>query len=161
MAHPEPAWRAEIHAHAPQTCDFLELSGQVPDLSSWRAEIAQDPDLKECLEHWEAFIQANRIAVPIEQAMQEGALDSEEDIALRLQGCPSEWSAPLFEFFQQAPEAIRMYLGFACFCLVQIERQRRTGSPEWRTEAASGSPEVLRELMFKWGPRFSRHRWTW
>ena len=23
------------------------------------------------------------------------------------------------------------------------------------------SPEVLRELMFRWGPRFQRHRWTW
>lgn len=124
--------------------------------------MAEDaPDLKECLERWEACIQANRLAVPIEQATEEGALGSEEEVALSLQGCSSEWRTPLFAFVQQAPEIIRVHLAFACFCLVQIERQRRTGNADWRTEAPSGSAEVLGELMFKWGPRFRRHRWSW
>lgn len=161
MPHTEASWRAEIQAHAPQTCDFVELATAVPDLSSWRVEIAGEPGLRDCLETWEGFVQLNKLAVPIEQSTDDGVLASENEVEDRLAGCPADSRKSVGMFFAQCPEVIREYLAYSSYCLVQIERQRRTRCPEWRHEAASGSPEVLRELMFKWGPRFRRHRWTW
>jgi hypothetical protein len=162
MPHLESAWREEIKAHLPQGCDYLELQRRVPDLSEWRLALTEEREERECLERWEAFIQAHGIAVPIEQAIDEDMeFEDEAEHARRLAGCPAEWRDPTLAFLRHAPEDIRMYLVYACYFLVQIERERRTGDAEWRTQAPSGSPEVLRELMFKWGPRFHRHRWTW
>lgn len=162
MPHTESAWRKEIQSHVPKGCDHVELHRQVPDLPEWRLDFTEDDERKECLEHWEAFIQARGIAVTIEQALgEEMEFEDEAEHARNLAGCPVEWSEPTLEFLHDAPEDIRMYLAYACYCLVQIERERRTGHAQWRIEAPSGSPEVLRELMFKWGPRFTRHRWTW
>lgn len=121
----------------------------------------EEPDLKESLRSWEAYIREHQLAVPIEQATEEGVMARVEEMEHRLEGCPAEWRDPLTVFLQATPDEICAYLVYECYCLVQIERQRRTGCPEWRTEAASGSPEVLQELMFKWGPRFRRHRWMW
>jgi hypothetical protein len=162
MPHPESSWRAEIEAHVPQGRDLAELRLRLPELSDWRADlISEGRETKEDLESWEAYIQENRIAVLIEHGTEDGTLDDEEAIASRLEGCPPELKEACMVFVQQAPEHIRDYLVHATYCLVQIVRERRTGSAEWRTEAASGSPEVLSELMFKWGPRFRRHRWSW
>jgi hypothetical protein len=161
MPHSESAWRAELQAHNPQSCDHSELSLYVPDVSSWRVLIGEEPELKDCLETWESFIQANHIAVLIEQASDDGALADESEIASRLEGCPAEWTGPFDVFVRSAPDPVRDYLVHACYCLVQIERERRTGNRVWRSEAPSGSTEVLRELMFKWGARHHRHRWTW
>jgi hypothetical protein len=162
MPHTESAWRKEIQSHVPQGRDYQELHRQVPDLSEWRLDLAEEPEDRECLERWEAFIRTHRIAVPIEQAIGEDMdLEDEEEHARGLAGCPAEWREPTLVFLQQAPQNIRMYLMCASYWLVHIERERRTGDAEWRIEAPSGSPEVLRELMFKWDPRFHRHRWTW
>jgi hypothetical protein len=161
MPHPGSAWRTEIEAHVVQGRDRIELAAQCPELSEWRAMLMEEPELKECLRTWEAYIQEHNLAVPIEQATEEGVLASAADMGRRLDGCPGEWLISFAEFLQCPPEAVREFLAYTCYCLVQIERQRRTGRPEWCTEAASGSPEVLQDLMFKWGPRFRRHRWTW
>ena len=161
MSHSESQWRAEIQAHAPRGGDLLALAEQVPDLEEWRFLIVQDPDLKACLEFWETWVRENALAVPIEQATEDGAVEDLGSVRARLRGCPAEFAAPAFEFLEGAPTEIRDYLVYRCHCLVQIERERRTGSGYWRSEAPSGSPEVLRELMFKWGPRFRRHRWSW
>lgn len=161
MSHSESQWRAEIQAHAPRGCDLVALAEQVPDLEEWRFLIAEDPESRECLEMWEAHLRENALAVPLEQATEDGAVEDLRFVRERLRGCPAEFAAPVFAFLEEAPTEIRDYLVYRCHCLVPIERERRTGSAHWRSEAPSGSPEVLSELMFKWGPRFSRHRWTW
>ena len=162
MPRSESEWRAEISAHVTLTCDLAELSLLYPDVSSWRVLIVEEePDLKECLEDWEVFIQVHRLAVVIEQASMDGVLHDAATMASSLQGCPAEWRTPFDVFVQQALEPIRDYLVYACYCQVQIERERRTGEPAWAVGSPSGSPEVLSQLMFKWGPRFRRHRWTW
>lgn len=79
----------------------------------------------------------------------------------RLAGCPAEWREPALHFMRTAPHEIVLYLACVSSVLVAIARERRTGCAEWKVEGESGSPEVLRSLMFKWGPRFQRHRWTW
>jgi hypothetical protein len=52
--------------------------------------LSEDPDFKECLLTWEAYIQEHKLAVAIEQATEEGVLTSAEDIRSRLAGCPTE-----------------------------------------------------------------------
>lgn len=159
MPHTEASWYAEIAAHSPQGSDYVELARFGNELFVCRAEVAEH--FKEELEEWEALIKMNRLAVPLEQCCDEGSPLGEADAMQRLAGCPQEVRSQVVLFFQSASEEVRDYLVWFCFYLVQTERQRRTGSCTWRTEAPSGSPEVLKELMFKWGPRFRRHRWTW
>lgn len=161
MRHSASAWCAEIRAHAPTSSDYLELAQQVPVLSEWRVALAEDSATRKCLEHWEAFVQRTRIAVVLEQAMAGGELPSARDLADALAACPPEWLQPALTFVRTAPTDIALYLACVSMVLVGIERERRTGCAEWQLEASSGSPEMLQSLMFKWGPRFQRHRWTW
>lgn len=162
MPHPESAWRTEIRAHVPKTCDYSELSLQLqPELSSWRGQIGSEPAMSECLDKWEGYIQAHGLAVVIEQASDDGVLRPEGEIASHLAGCPREITDSFDVFMRTAPEPVRDFLVFVFHCLVGIERARRTGNPRWHSEAPPGSPEVLGELMFRWGARFRRHRWTW
>lgn len=161
MPHTALAWRAESQAHVPRSSDLFEFAQGAPDLSEWRAMLADDPDDKERLEQWEAFVQERRIAVPLEQAMEFGELPCERELAARLADCPAEWREPTLLFVRTAPADIALYLACVSLVLVGIERERRTGCAQWQVEAASGSPEMLQSLMFKWGPRFHRHRWTW
>lgn len=158
MAHSEIAWRTEIAAHRPQTCDYQEVAAS--ELGSFRLALVRD--YPRAVDAWEAYIQAHSLAVVIEQASDEGFMPEEdEQIASRLKGCPQDLIARFQRYRKGAPSRVREYLDYFCYWLVCTERLRRTGSPEWRAEAPSGSPEVLAELMFKWGPRFRRHRWTW
>ncbi len=159
MPHTEAAWRAELASHSPQSCDYADLTGFGNELFAWRSEIAGDAAGK--LETWETYVKEHRLQVALEQCGDDGVLVTRDEIHLRLVGCPEPTRQRLVDFFETAPEPIRDYLAFYCYGLVQVERQRRTGSGAWRSQAPSGSPEVLRELMFKWGPRFRRHRWTW
>jgi hypothetical protein len=161
MSHSPAAWRAEVEAHVPQGSDLVELARRVPDLSEWRAALADDPDEEECLLHWEIFVRETRIAVVLEQAMGEGDFPSEQELRALLSNCPAELLEPVLLFRRNAPRGVALYLACACMVLVGIERERRTGCAEWKIEAPSGSPEMLRSLMFKWGPRFNRHRWNW
>lgn len=157
MSHSELAWKREIAACSPQTCDFAELAKL--DLSSWRVALREEA--RRSLESWEAYVQTHKIALLIEQTSDEGFVLDDTEVQSRLAGCPPSIRARFQTYQLRAPERVREYLAHVYFWLVQIERERRTGNPSWLTEAASGSPEVLRELMFKWGPRFQRHRWTW
>jgi hypothetical protein len=161
MPHTARAWRAEIQAHLPQGSDLVELARLAPDVSEWRAMLAEDPDTRECLEWWEAFVQEKRLAVVLEQAMAQGDFPSERELAAQWLDCPAEWREPALLLARTAPSEIALYLAFASMVLVRIERGRRTGHAQWQVAAESGSPEVLQSLMFKWGPRFHRHRWTW
>jgi hypothetical protein len=161
MPYPESAWRAEMDAHSPQAVDRIALARLEPELFEWRAMLCEEPGLGKSLRSWEAYVEAHRLAVALEQVTEDGDLDSEEEMARYLAGCPTETRAALTGFLQSAPAAVRDYLAATCYSLVRIARQRRTGRREWRIEASSGSPELLQELMFKWGPRFRRHRWTW
>lgn len=161
MSHLPNAWRAEVEAHVPQGRDFIELARRAPDLCEWRAALADDPAQEECLLNWENFVRETRIAVVLEQAMGDGDFPSERELPALLSDCPAELLKPVLLFRRTAPSDIALYLACACMVLVGIERERRTGSAEWRIEAPSGSPEMLRSLMFKWGPRFTRHRWVW
>ncbi|NML44500.1 hypothetical protein HHL11_12110 [Ramlibacter sp. G-1-2-2] len=161
MSHSALAWSAEVQAHVPQRRDLIELAWRAPDLSEWRATLANDPDAKECLQDWEAFIRERRIAVVLEQAMEEGDFPPGRELAAWLADCPAEWRDPALLFARSAPTDVAMYLACACRVLVGIERERRTGCAEWKVQAASGSPEMLQSLMFKWGPRFQRHRRSW
>lgn len=158
MPHSQSAWFEEIRAHVPQASDFAEVSSVWPDVSSWRAEVAHDPGLKECLKSWEGYIFEHRLAVVLEQASVDGVLAEARSVTTILQQCPDEWRLPFEVFAQMAPTSIRDYLVYACSCLVQIERKRRTGHAVWIGNLPSGSPEVLSQLMFKWGPRFRRYR---
>jgi len=161
MPHTALAWRAEVQAHLSRSSDLIERARQVPELSEWRAMLADDPEEEECLAHWEAFVRETRIAVVLEQAMEGGDFPSEQELAARLADCPAEWREPALLFVRTAPRDIALYLACVSLLLVGIERERRTGCAQWEVEAASGSPEMLQSLMFKWGPRFHRHRWTW
>jgi len=161
MPHSAHEWHAEIQAHNPQSRDRIELAQWAPELPEWRAMLAEDPDERECLERWETFVHEKRIAVVLEQAMEQGDMPSERELAAQLADCPAEWREPALLFVRTAPGEIALYLACVSLVLVGIERKRRTGDAEWQVEAASGSPEMLQSLMFKWGPRFSRHRWTW
>jgi hypothetical protein len=160
MTHSEHDWRAEIRAHAPLACDLIDMSWECLDMPSWLGEIGEEPGLKKSLESWQGFIQMHRLAVVIEQASADAELLDSRAMTASLRGCPAEWRVPFDIFMQAAPKPIRDYLVYACCRLVAIERERRTGHPVWGGESPSGSPEVLNQLMFKWGPRFKRHRWT-
>lgn len=159
MSHTEASWHAEISAHSPQVCDLTELAELGAELFARRSKLAKH--LKDDLEAWESKVKVHRLSVPLEQCCDEGMLLDEPVAIRRLEGCPEKARSLVIEFLQAAPEPIREYLAFFSYHLVQIERRRRTGSHDWRSEAPSGSPEVLKDLMFKWGARFRRHRWTW
>jgi hypothetical protein len=110
MSQPEFAWHAEIEAHVPEGCDRIELAQEFPELFEWRSMLCEEPELRACLGEWEGYIQARKLAVPIEQVTEDGVLPTLEEIDLRLRGCPAESRASLVHFLQCAPEAVREYL---------------------------------------------------
>jgi hypothetical protein len=161
MPHDEASWRMEMSAHEPQTCDRVDLDAYGPELAEWRLQITQEPALRQSLDYWSAYLLTNKLAVPVEQVADDGALIDPSEWNVSLSGCPEECRRQVIHFLEHSPEVIRDYLTYTCYGLVCTERKRRTGNSEWAIEAASGSAEVLHELMFKWGPRFRRHRWAW
>ncbi len=161
MSLASEAWVAEILACRPQGSDYTEIARWIAGGDDWREFLCQDEESKEALNAWEAFIQIRGIAVPIEQVALDGLPLDFQAVAVRLKDCPSRWHQPTLEFLRCAPEEVRDYLVAFHADLVQTERRRRTGALSWSPAAVSGSPEVLQELMFKWGPRFRRHRWSW
>jgi len=164
MQRTQLQWQAELSAYSPQTSDYVELAGNVStmDYYCWRDELrAAFADCDEDLPaSWEAYIHAQNLAIPLEQCCLDGAVLAPEERNDKLEGCPVELKAALDRFFLKAPLEIQEYLFLYFSSLVQIERNRRTGRPDWDAKPQSGSPEVLQELMFKWGPRFKRfHPW--
>jgi len=158
MRRTQLQWQAELSAYSPQTSDYVELAENASTMDDWRDELHaafadSDEDL---LASWEAYIHAQNLAIPLEQCCLDGALLAPEERIEKLEGCPVELKAALDRFFLKAPLEIQEYLCLYFFSLVQIERNRRTGRPDWDAKPQSGSPEVLQELMFKWGPRFKR-----
>lgn len=155
--HRTPAdWESEMRAFSPQSADYTELAQTVPELAVWRSDL----DV-EIVGEWESFIQAEGLAVPLEQCCEEGHLLEAAEHGHRLRGCPEQAREDLAFLLGQAPDDVTLFLAAYWSMLVQVTRKRRTGRYEWEPEPASGSPEVLSQLMFKWGPRHRRHRWTW
>jgi len=160
MQRTEAEWVAELAAFSPQSSDYVELAEVASELSEWRDELrhAFADDEENLSASWEAFINAQNLAVPLEQCCLDGTLLAPEEWKPRLEGCPVSLRVALEKFFFKAPQVIQEYLCLYFSSLVQIERTRRTGRPDWDAEPQSGSPEVLQELMFKWGARFRRFR---
>lgn len=160
MRRTQLQWQAELSAYLPQTSDYVELAENASIMDDWRDELHAafaDSD-EDFLVSWEAYIHAKDLAIPLEQCCLDGAVLALEERNDRLLGCPVGLKAALDQFFLRAPLEIQEYLCLYFSSLVQIERNRRTGRPDWEVEPPSGSPEVLQELMFKWGPRFKRFR---
>lgn len=159
MSRSPKDWEREIAAFQPQSCDYARLR-EIEDASLLEG-IDWDADLREELQAWQAYLQHHGLAVPLEQCCGDWMLLPRPGRAVRLAGCPPQARQALDYFFDHALEAFQEELAWRTALLVQIVRERRTGRAQWAPASASGSPEVLAELMFRWGPRFTRHRWTW
>lgn len=160
MRRTQLQWQAELSAYSPQASDYVELAEHASTMDYWRGELraafaASEENLPSV---WEAYLYAQNLAIPLEQCCLDGALLAPGERKDKLEGCPVALKEALEHFFLQAPLEIQEYLCLYFSSLVQIERNRRTGRLDWDVEPQSGSPEVLQELMFKWGPRFKRFR---
>ena len=157
------AWWKEIKAFAPRGRDEA-LDGLAEVLTDMRDAWVEDCGLAwfdANVVRWEAFIRDRQIALAIEQCCLDGERREAGEVDEFLHNCPPEIRKPFMQFLEHCPEPVIDYLFLRYYFLVQNVRLRVAGTHEWEPELDSGSPELLASLMFKWGPRHTRHRWVW
>lgn len=157
----EALWWTEVAAFRPQAQDEPadDLYGNLDDYRAWLKETAPHFDRDRL--RWESYVLSARLWLVLEQCSWEGGLLEAHEFALQLDGCPHSLRASFEGFLQHCPPPVADYLAMRYFELVRNVRLRLTGQADWQRPAASGSAEMLASLMFKWGPRHTRHRWTW
>lgn len=131
-------WLDEIDRFEFEPNDFWTANCAVlaDELDVYRIQAESDPNFEVTKDEWDEVIVEHNLWLALEQSCSEGVLLPMDMRALRLQTCPRSILQPMGRFFEFCPAYVKHHLALRYYVVVRMDRARRTGSPEWRPEAA-------------------------
>lgn len=157
----ENAWLAEIEEVGFDNDDFrtAECAELADELDLFRIQALADPNFYDTLHEWDCFIVEHSLWLSLEQCCNDGVLVPMGQRELRVKTCPREMLNQLAYFFGHCPGHVKHHLALMYWVVVRIDRARRTGSPEWRPEAAPPRSPFHETVFFR-PPKLAVRKYT-